>query len=208
MPKKSDLKDKIIDTALLLGETRAWEAVRLHDVATALNVSLNDIRVYFREKEELVDAWFDRADKAMLDEAATPQFQALPARKRLHRAIMTWLGALAAHKKVTREMICGKMEPGHLHVQIPGVLRISRTVQWFREAAHRDATFLRRALEETGVTSIYLVTFFYWMWDDSENTIDTSRLLHRLLDGAETLSHWVFGVQSSRDHGSARTHHS
>ena len=64
-------------------------------------------------------------------------------------------------------MIYGKMEPGHLHVQIPGVLRISRTVQWIREAAQLDATYVRRALEETGLTSIYLMTFFYWMKDDT-----------------------------------------
>lgn len=206
MPKKVDLKDRIIDAALMLGETRSWEAVRLYDVAAALNVSLNDVRVYFREKEELVDAWFDRADGAMLEDAATPEFQALPARRRLHRAIMTWLTALTPYKKVTREMIYGKMEPGHLHVQIPGLLRVSRTVQWFREAAHRDATFLRRALEETGVTTIYLLTFLYWMRDDSENAVGTAQFLDRLLGGAETLSHWVFGYWPSPGSGTVDTH--
>ncbi|MFQ6021719.1 MAG: TetR/AcrR family transcriptional regulator [Acidiferrobacterales bacterium] len=201
MPKKVDIKDRIIDTALALAEARSWEAVRLHDVGAALDLSLNDIRAHFREKEELVEAWFDRADRAMLEDAATAEFQALPARQRVHRAIMTWLAALAPHRKVTREMIWGKLEPGHLHVQIPALMRISRTVQWLREAAHRDVTFLRRALEETGLTTIYLMTFFYWMRDESGNAVRTSQFLDRLLTNAETLSHRVYGYSRAAQSG-------
>lgn len=203
MARETDLRDKIIDTALVLAEKSSWEAVRLYDVAAALGLSLDDIRVHFREKDELVDAWFDRADGAMLKDAAAPDFQALPSRKRLQRAIMTWLGALAPHKKATREMIYGKLEPGHLHIQIPALMRVSRTVQWFREAAHRDATYLHRALEETGVTTMYLMTFFYWMQDSSENAIRTARFLDGLLDSAATVSHWVFNVPRSSDARSA-----
>lgn len=184
--------DQIVDTALLLAEQRSWEAVRLYDVAAALGVTLDDIRLYFREKEELVEAWFDRADQAMLKEAEKAEFLILPTRQRLHWLIMAWLGALAPHRRVTKQMIFGKFEPGHLHIQIPALMRISRTVQWIREAAHRDAVYLRRALEETGLTTIYLMTFFYWMQDDSPDAIRTRQFLDNRLAAAETLSHWVF----------------
>ncbi|MFQ5993637.1 MAG: TetR/AcrR family transcriptional regulator [Acidiferrobacterales bacterium] len=197
MARQRNLRERIVDAALELGEARSWESVRLYDVAATLNITLDDIRAHFREKEDVAEAWFDRADAAMLADAATPAFQNLAPRERLHRAIMTWLDALTRHKRVTREIIFGKLEPGHLHVQIPGLLRISRTVQWFREAAHRDATFLQRALEETGVTTMYVVTFFYWMQDDSENAARTREFLQRLLGGAETLSRWVYDKGSS-----------
>jgi hypothetical protein len=82
-------------------------------------------------------------------------------------------------------MILGKCEPGHLHVQIPAVMRISRTVQWIREASHRDATYVYRALEETVLTSIYLATFIHWMADDSPDSERTRRFLDTLLRGAE-----------------------
>ncbi len=179
--------NKIVDAALELGKQQSWEAVRLHAVAEAAGISLNKERAYFREKEELVEAWFDRADSAMLQEAEKPDFQALDPRQRLHRLIMTWLAALAPHRNVTRQMIYGKMEPGHLHVQIPGLMRISRTVQWIREAAHLDAIYVRRALEETGLTSIYLMTFFYWMKDNTPESEKTSRFLNRLLGVGEKL---------------------
>jgi ubiquinone biosynthesis protein COQ9 len=185
--------DRIIDTALALAEQRSWEAMRLRDVAVAVGITLDDIRHDFREKEDLVDAWFDRADQAMLKAAEQPGFLSLPTRERLHRLIMTWLGALAPHRRVTRQMILGKLEPGHIHIQIPAIMRISRTVQWMREAAHRDPVYLRRALEEIGLTTIYLMTFGYWLQDDSPGSIRTREFLERRLAMAETLSHWVFG---------------
>lgn len=207
MVRKSATAKRILDTAMELAEHRHWEAVRLHDVAEALDVTLDDIRVHYREKEDLVEAWFDRADSAMLKSSTDPEFLELSVRKRLHRVIMTWLDTLAPHRRVTRQMILNKLEPGHLHVQIPAVMRISRTVQWFREAAQRDATFLRRAMEETALTSIYLTTFTRWMWDTSVNTEKTRRLLDKLLGLAEpfTCSHFRGGKQASADAPSART---
>ncbi len=203
MAVEAELRDRIVYTAIGLAEQRAWEAVRLHDVAAALGISLDEVRLHFREKEDLADAWFDRADGAMLRAAEASEFPALSARERLHRLVMAWLGALAPHRKVTREMIYGKLEPGHLHIQIPGLMRVSRTVQWIREAAHRDATFLRRALEETALTSIYLMTFFYWMRDDTPDSARTSRFLERRLAAAERLDRWVFG---RREHESPHAH--
>lgn len=180
-------RNRIVDAALELGKQQSWEAVRLHSVAAATGISLNKERIYFREKEDLVDAWFDRADSTMLQEAETLNFQALSPRQRLHRLIMTWLATLAPYRNVTRQMIYGKMELGHLHIQIPGLMRISRTVQWIREAAHLDAIHVRRALEETGLTSIYLMTFFYWMKDNTPNSEKTSSFLNGLLGITEKL---------------------
>lgn len=190
------LADRIVDKAIELAEADSWEAVRLSQVADALGITLEDIRQHFREKEDLVDAWFDRADRAMLEDAATAEFRALAVRARLHRAIMTWLGALSAHRRVTRQMIAGKLEPGHLHIQIPALMRISRTVQWMREAAGRDVAYVRRALEETATTSIYLATFAFWMYDDSAGAQRTSRFLHELLESASGWSRRLFGAGS------------
>ena len=117
---KLDRREAIVDTAVAIAERSNWEAVRLFDVATELNISLDDIRPYFREKEDLVDAWFDRADNRMLKAAETVEFLTLSPRERLQYLIMTWLDALAAHRKVTRQMIGAKLEPGHL----PGYLAV------------------------------------------------------------------------------------
>jgi ubiquinone biosynthesis protein COQ9 len=193
MTQNPDLAWRIVDTAVGLAEQRSWESIRLHEVAAALGITLDDIRQHFREKEELVGAWFDRADAAMLREAAAPEVARLPTRARLHRVIMTWLEALQPQRRVTREMILSQCEPGHLHVQIPAILRISRTVQWLREAAGLRDAGIRRALAETVLTSLYVTTFIYWLRDDSTDSARTRDLLDSLLEKAEFLAGRVPG---------------
>ncbi|SEA00335.1 TetR/AcrR family transcriptional regulator [Nitrosospira multiformis] len=184
--------DQIVNTAVELGEQKSWEAVRLHDVAAALGITLNDVHAHFREKEDIVEAWFERADSAMLRIARAPDFSFLTPRQRLHRLIMAWLASLYPYRKATRQMIYGKLEPGHLHLQISGLMRVSRTVQWMREAAGRDATYLRRALEESALTSIYLATFAHWMNDSSSGSSRTSRFLDGCLSVGENLDRMLF----------------
>lgn len=195
MTENGGVRDAIVDAAVMLGARTSWEAVRLYDVAAELNISLDDIRRYFREKEDLVDAWFDRADGLMLREADAADFLDLAPQQRIHRLIMVWLDALAAQRKVTRQMILAKLEPGHIHIQVPAVMRISRTVQWIREAAQRNATFLRRALEESVLTSIYLMTFFFWMRDESPGSNHTRQFLDRNLSLAMWLGQTVYGEE-------------
>lgn len=184
---ETSLRDRIVDTALTLAEQSSWEAVRLHQVAAALGITLDDVRIHFREKEDIVDAWFDRADAAMLHEAARIEMAALPMRARLQRTLMAWFVALALHRRPTRQMIANKFEPGHVHYQFTGLLRVSRTVQWWREAAGCTAALPRRAFEEVGHTSIYLTTFAYWMFDESEGARRTAEFLDRLLGRAEDM---------------------
>jgi ubiquinone biosynthesis protein COQ9 len=191
MSDDRDLAQQILDNALLLAESRSWEGLRLHHVAEVMDIPLAEVHRHYREKEDLTDAWFDRADAAMLREASAPDFPLLPVRARIFRLIIAWLDALAPHRRVTRQMILGKLEPGHLHIQIPAVMRISRTVQWVREAARMNATYVQRAFEETTLTSIYLATFSYWMTDDSRGSVRTRQFLDSTLGGAETLSQWL-----------------
>ena len=181
-------REQIVLTALGLAEQRSWESVRLYQIASELGVTLEDLRTQFREKEDIVDAWFDSADRAMLVDAGRSDFLKLSARGRLHRTMMTWFSALSAHRRPTREMILGKFEFGHVHYQISGALRVSRTVQWIREAAQRDARLPRRAFEEAALTGIYLAAFLRWMYDDSPESSRTAHFLDCLLIQAEKIS--------------------
>ncbi len=205
MTNNHDTRDAVVDAAIELAESSSWEAVRLFDVAVKMKISLNDMRFHFREKEELVDAWFDRADSAMLKLSENADFLALPHQERLNDLIMVWLDALSVHRNVTRQMIGAKLEPGHVHIQIPAIMRVSRTVQWVREAAQRDATCVRRALEETALTTIYLATFVCWMNDASNDSQNTREFLRHKLQLAETLDRAVYGSQQESA-GSSPSH--
>ena len=89
---------------------------------------------------------------------------------------------------MTRQMIQAKLEPGHLHIQVPALMRVSRTVQWMREAARLKDAGLRRAFTETVATGIYLAAFASWMREDRPGSPRTRRRLESLLRRAERLA--------------------
>ncbi|HEX7046264.1 MAG TPA: helix-turn-helix domain-containing protein [Gammaproteobacteria bacterium] len=159
--------DEILDAALECAEHRHWETVRLADVAAALDVSLADIHRHFADKESLVDALWDRADIALLISADDVSLRGMNIPERLEHLIFAWLGTLAPHRRTVREMLLVRLEPGHLHIQIPTLLRVSKTVQWLREAAGLRATFAWRALEETALTTLFITVFITWLQDEA-----------------------------------------
>jgi ubiquinone biosynthesis protein COQ9 len=185
MTTHAELAERILDTALELGESRGWDRLHLHDIARALGITLTDIHRHYQQKDDLAEAWFDRADRALVGIAATPGWESLSPRERLFRAIMAWLDALAPHRELSAAMLHYKLQPEHLHLQALGATRVSRTVQWIREAACLPSTGLRRELEEAALTTLYLLTFARWLRDDSPGADRTRDLLDRLLAGAE-----------------------
>lgn len=184
MEQSSALFNQILDTAIELAEETSWEKLHLHEVAARLGRPLTDIHTYFAQKDDLVEAWYDRADQAMLCISEAADFASWSTEERLYNLIMAWLDFLASHKRVSQDMLLYKLEPAHLHLQLQGLLRISRTVQWLREAARLSTTHLQRIVEEVGLTSIYLMTFVYWMTDRSEGQVKTREFLARRLRGA------------------------
>ncbi|MBT8117468.1 MAG: hypothetical protein KJO66_06515 [Gammaproteobacteria bacterium] len=173
--------DVILDKALELGETAGWDALRLHKVADALHLSLDEIRTCYPQKDALAEAWFDRADQAALAASGRDGFPALAERTRLSMVIMAWLDTLLPHRRLTRSMLGYKLEPGHLHLQALGIQRISRTVQWFMEAAQPDVSGLQRTAMESALTTTYLAIFARWLLDNSPDSRDTRRRLDAAL---------------------------
>jgi ubiquinone biosynthesis protein COQ9 len=193
MAPQSELANSILDTALRLASENSWEKLKLRHIANEMNISLNQIRDCYAQKDDLVEAWFDRADSTMLQAATNSGLIDMSMRERLYTLIMAWLDQLATYHKVTRDMLLYKLEPAHIHLQIQGILRISRTVQWLLEAAHYDSTHLRRIGEEVGLTSIYLATFMFWMTDLSQDQQRTRRFLeHRLRDAENLVNRFTF----------------
>jgi ubiquinone biosynthesis protein COQ9 len=182
--QQAGLRDRILDIALEQAEASSWEELNLHAVAAALQIRLDEILGHFSGKDDLVEAWFDRGDRAMLRAERGPDFLNRPAQERLQAVICDWLDALGTHRRLTREMLAYKLEPGHVHLQALGIMRISRTVQWFREAARQNSTGLQRILDETALTAIYLSAFGRWLFDDSSDGRESKAFL------AWALCHW------------------
>lgn len=188
MVTRADIKQRILGSALKLAEERSWEELRLSDIAADLDISLFEVQQHFRQKDDLVEAWFDRADQTML-QLPREELAEMSLADRLHMIIFTWLDALAKHKTITREMLWYKLEPLHIHLQFQALLRISRTVQWIQELAGLKAQYKKRIAEEIGLTSIYLCAFLYWLQDSSTKQKRTRSFLKRKLSRIEECCH-------------------
>lgn len=179
------LADQILDTALRMAEASSWERLHLYAVAEKLHITLEQIRKIYPQKDDIVEAWFDRADRALLDRQPSDEFLRLSDYKRLRDVMLTWFDTLAPYRRVTRQMLGYKLEFGHVHLQILGLMRISRTVQWFREASRIDSTDLRRILEESVTTAIFLMGFTHWLYDDTVGSRKTRDFLEKALTRVE-----------------------
>lgn len=187
MVETSVRAEQILKAALEQAESSGWDAVHLYQIASTLAISLDEVKACYPQKDDLVEAWFNRADSAVLSNKASSEFTQLTPRERLHQVIMLWFLSMSEHRRVTRQMLCYKFEFGHVHLQVLGLLRVSRTVQWFREAALLKAENFHRIIEELCITGIYLCSFARWLFDESEKSHSTSRNLQRALKCVRSL---------------------
>ncbi|OUS24971.1 hypothetical protein A9Q98_12930 [Thalassotalea sp. 42_200_T64] len=179
----------VLDKALALAHQSSWESFSLLALAKNLNCSLSEIRRLFRSKDDMAEALFDRADAAMLNRSSQDALPAQTSDQRLVDCIMVWFNVLSPDKKLVKEILAYKFEPGHFHLQAHGITRVSRTVQWFIQAAGRDYSGLKRIGDEISVTSAYLLSFSFYFVDNSKQHIKTRQLLQRLLNRNRQLYH-------------------
>jgi AcrR family transcriptional regulator len=184
-----DLAQAIMALTLEQAERVGWDGVRLFDVAAALDVSLADIYRHYRDADAIAEAWLTRADRAMLAPAERG-FADLAPPQRVERAILRWLDALAPHRAVTHQILVGKLYPGHPHFVAALVVRLSRTVQWVREAALLPGGPPRRQLEEIALTWLFAATVAVWAADGSQGQHVTRRFLANRLRDAGRVRRW------------------
>jgi AcrR family transcriptional regulator len=176
----ASLEAVLLNAALALAEAEGWSEVRLSRVAERTGVPLPEVGQRFRDVDAIADAWFRRARLAMFDVPAD-ELQGLPAGKRLARVIGRWLDTLAAHRRVTSEMLGAKLYPSHPHHWVPMIFDLSRLVHDFLDAARVEGRGRVRQAQEIGLTLIVLGTLCDWLRDESSGQERSKARLHRRL---------------------------
>ena len=192
----SSYVDQVVDEAVRQAEERGWEAVRLTEVARALELPISLVLSRFRDLDAVANAWFQRGWLAMLAEKPAT-FEDWPERVRIEHCLLAWFDAFAAHHRVTVQMLWTKAHLPHLHTWVPMAFDLSRTVQWLREAAQLEARYgTRRAqVEEVALTSLFLATLAVWSCDSSDGQHRTRQFVERRLKRGESCMKWVPGMR-------------
>jgi AcrR family transcriptional regulator len=170
----------LLDQALALAEAEGWAEVRLSRVAERAGVPLAEAGRRFRDVDAIADAWFGRARLAML-EVPAEELRGLPADERLARVIGRWLDALAAHRRITGEMLRAKLYPSHPHHWVPMIFDLSRLVHDLLDAALIQGRGRLRQAEEIGLTLIVLGTLRDWLRDEGPGQERSKARLRRRL---------------------------
>ncbi|WP_163559631.1 TetR/AcrR family transcriptional regulator [Halomonas sp. NO4] len=188
----ASLVESVVDEAVHQAESQGWQAVRLTEVARALELPMSVVLGEFRDLDAVANAWFRRGWRAMLAEKPAT-FADWPERVRIEHCLMAWFDAFAAHRRVTLQMLRTKAHLPHLHTWTPLPFDLSRTVQWLREAAQLEARYgSRRAqVEEVALTSLFLAALAVWATDSSEGQRRTRRFVEKRLDHGERWMKWV-----------------
>lgn len=181
-----------MDATLDLAEEVGWEQVRLRHVARRLGLSLRDINAEFRDLDAVADAWFARAWAAMLA-SIDEDLAGRSARERLEVILSRWFDALAPRHRVTVQILRDKLWPFHPHHWVPMIFNLSRTIVWLRDAAALDAGGLRRAVEEVGLSWIFVITLAVWSLDETPDRSRARATLRRLLGSADQAACVLFG---------------
>jgi AcrR family transcriptional regulator len=162
MMKTTLTADMVLDKAIALALEKNWESFSLVELAEVLGCSLTDIKHFYRSKDDIAEALFDRADNAMLAFASSNEYLQLSSKEKLVEGIMAWFLVLSDYKPLIREILAYKLEPGHFHLQAHGLTRISRTVQWFIEVSGQQKEGISRIAYEVAITSVYLASFVFF----------------------------------------------
>lgn len=184
-PARAPIPERIVDAALARADRVGWSRVRLHDVADDLDVPLAEIYGFFPDLDAVGEALFTRADRAMLNAARGDRFGELPPRERLHRVMMAWFETLDPHRSHVRAILRYKFAFAHIHLRAALVVRLSRTVQWIREAAGLDAGGLRHDVEEIGLSLLLVAAVLRWLSAPADALDATRAFLERRLECAD-----------------------
>ncbi|MSO93194.1 MAG: hypothetical protein EXQ86_07315 [Rhodospirillales bacterium] len=199
---RSGLRDRILETALRIAEVEGWSNLRLGRVADALGIPLTAVREEYRDRDDLADEWFRRAELAMLA-AAGKSIRAHPPKDRILVLFGAWFEAVTRRRRVTVEMLRTKLYASHPHHWVPMAFNLSRLIQWVRDAAGLEAAGQRRQIEEIGLTSIFVLTLAVWANDATRDRKRTRAFLERALAAADRGTARLFG-SARRKVGSAR----
>lgn len=178
---------ELLNAALTLAQNKHWETLRLYEIADYLGISIAQVNLVVQDKEALVDLLWDRADTEMLSACSGGEFHTQSTEKQLKNCMMTWFRALQPCQKTVKEMLLVRLEPGHLHIQIPTLIRVSQTVQWMRELMRRNNTFVQRAIDESILTFIFISHLIIWLRDRTPDAMATERALQKHIHQALAL---------------------
>ena len=187
-----ELKDAL---APLLGSHAAfdgWTPRALDMAAAELGVPGERARIAFPGGAiEMIDAWFDWNDRAMLAAFPPERIDAMKVRDRIGSLVLHRLETMRPHREALRRAIAMLAMPQNA---LAASRLAWRSADRIWRVAGDTATDYNHYTKRAILSAVYGSTLLVWMQDDSEGSADTAAFLDRRIDGVMRFEKWKSGL--------------
>jgi len=181
------IRNQIIDAALELAAERPYSEIGLGDIADRAGVGLDVLRSAFRMRIEIVSAFVERIDRAVLAGAGETTEES--SRERVFDILMRRFDALAPYRAGVKSIVASARRDPMLALALNGMG--VRSMGWMLEGADAGRNGLRGAIRAQGLALIWARAFAVWLEGDAPDLDKTMAALDRGLTRGEQAVHFV-----------------
>ncbi len=175
-------RQKIIDAALKLAESREWPEISIVEIARAAKVSLAQVRAEFSGKSAILKAFMAQIDQAVLEQAAEDVGEEEP-RDRLFDIVMLRLEAMEPYKPALKNIIPQLARHPGMALELSGSIICS--ARWMLVAAGLETQGSAAFIRTRGLALVIGKTLDVWLKDDDAGLAKTMAELDKQLRRGE-----------------------
>lgn len=158
-----------------------WTEAALARAAEELGIPADRARLAFTQgAAQMIDAWFDAVDKAMLAAFPPDRIAAMKVRTRIRELVLFRLQAVQPHREALRRAVAILALPQHA---LAGAGLAWRSADRIWRAAGDEATDFNHYSKRALLIGVYGSTTLIFLDDASDDLAETTAFLDRRIDG-------------------------
>ena len=157
-----------------------WGERAIAMAAEEIGVPADRARLAFKGAADMIDAWFDSLDKAMLAAFPPDRIAEMKVRERIRELILFRLEALAGQREALRRALALLAMPAHA---LDGARLAWRSADRIWRLAGDTATDFNHYTKRGLLIGVYGSTTLVFLDDESEELAETRAFLGRRIDG-------------------------
>jgi AcrR family transcriptional regulator len=185
--KAEETREKILDAALRLFRERGFDETTMRDIAAAAGVATGAAYYYFRSKEELVMAFYERTAEEAREALPAALARSKDLGARIRAVIGMKLEQFAEHRRLMVALVRVGIDPAHplspfgeqtAPMREESIAAFATAIEGARPAVPADVKD-----ELPRLLWLYMMgVILYWMFDQSPRQQKTAKLLDGTLD--------------------------
>ena len=189
MNNSIETENKYIKKGFDLINDIGWEEFSLEKLSTKEKVPINDLKVFFKCKNSIVDKFSRMIDKKIESKLRIDDFKDSSKKDILFELIMMRFDEMEGYKgSLVKILDVSKNKPLLISIITKNVMN---TMDFFLELSNSYNNYAFDFLKKNFLFIIYSITFKTWLSDDTEDLSKTMAELDKLLSTAENFQQKV-----------------